>query len=159
MPKRLANGLTLLSAVVCVGSAMLVGRSLVVTDAVTLPYWPDRQSTIVLVDGTLVVTHISRDGRFEYGTGRARVMRRHLVPYRQKAAGIPWMGFGWGRMDRERYLFLPLWLLPLLTAIPPVRWWRARRREGGRGFAVDGADHGVRAHGTRADGTGAGDAD
>ena len=27
MPKRIANGLTLLSAVVCVGSAMLVGRS------------------------------------------------------------------------------------------------------------------------------------
>ncbi|HEV2294169.1 MAG TPA: hypothetical protein VGR35_09950 [Tepidisphaeraceae bacterium] len=40
-------------------------------------------------------------------------------------------------------MILPLWRLPLLTAIGPVRWWRKRRRDGGRGFAVEGAGAGA----------------
>jgi hypothetical protein len=37
---------------------------------------------------------------------------------------------------QDDWLILPLWLLPLLTAIPPARWWRARRRASWTAFAV-----------------------
>jgi hypothetical protein len=36
-----------------------------------------------------------------------------------------------------KIIVLPLWLLPILTAILPVRWWLIRRRRGGREFPVE----------------------
>ncbi|HEV2295479.1 MAG TPA: hypothetical protein VGR35_16640 [Tepidisphaeraceae bacterium] len=57
--------------------------------------------------------------------------------------GSRWLGIGWGGVSEQKLLILPLWLLPLLTAIAPVRWLLKRRRERGRGFAVEGAGAGA----------------
>ena len=122
MPKRLANGLTLLSAAVCLGSAMLVGRSMFAEDVMTLYSARLEAATI---NGQIVV----KEDRYPWA------FPDPVLSGMEEA----WLGIGWGTCARGKYVILPLWLLPLLTAIPPVRWWRARRREGGRGFAVEGA--------------------
>ena len=55
----------------------------------------------------------------------------------RRLRGIRALGVGWNMTGvQDEWLILPLWLLPLLTAIPPARWWRARRRASGTGFAV-----------------------
>ena len=155
MPKRVANGLTLLSAVVCVGSALLVGRSFLRSDLVDGELWG------ATIDGHVIIvietaarprprplTYVGSEAAAPF-----RDVRERLLEHKQWA--IRWLRIGWvDFMTGVRVVILPFWPLPLLTAIPPLRWWRARRREGGRGFAVEGADHG-----TRADGIGAGDAD
>jgi hypothetical protein len=148
MPRRIANGLTLLSAVVCAGSAMLVGRSWFRVDMVNVPI----RLRAVTVDGQLLLMH-GPYLRASYETGHAAWIRPHVDDVWGDLRGVRWLGVGWGTSG-VKVLILPFWLLPLLTAIPPVRWWRARRRKGGQGFAIDGADYG-----SPADGTGAGDAD
>src|SRR5688500_18404303 len=66
---------------------------------------------------------------FQYFSRSAREVRPQLDRlWRSEARGIRPLGLGWGTANSLTYLILPLWLLPLLTAIPPVRWWRARRR-------------------------------
>ena len=141
MPKRLANGLTLLSAVVCVLSAMLVGRSVFRMDSVFLPLGRERGGSIHVMDGRLFVARFPHGADYDYESRTTAEVRPTLNWVWASRPGIPWLGIGWHGPDTYgyRYLVLPLWLLPLLTAIPPVRWWRARRREGGRGFAVEGA--------------------
>ena len=135
MPKRIANGLTLLSAVMCVGSAMLVGRSWLRADSVYVPIGQASVGVAITVDGTVMLLHATSFRAF--GFGYASETYDGLW---QRLTGIRWLGFGWGSLPVGiTVLVLPLWLLPLLTAIPPVRWYRARRREGGRGFAVEGA--------------------
>jgi hypothetical protein len=163
MPKRIANGLTLLSAVVCVGSLALLTRSRFRVDGVTIPFNERAAMGAYTVDGRLLLWHQRfakpTYARILYSNENAAQLRLGQGEFWREIAKIRWLSIGWYATKRHKFIMLPLWLFPLLTAIPPVRWWRARRREGGRGFAVDGADHGVRAHGTRADGTGAGGAD
>jgi hypothetical protein len=141
MPKRLANGLTLLSAVVCVGSAMLVGRSFFRSDFVRVPVGNENECGAGTSPGQLVIWHDPVPSYLRYDSADPATTRKDLDEIWPELTGIRWIG-GWGRYDFgagiEDVVILPLWLLPLLTAIAPVRWYRARRREGGRGFAVKG---------------------
>ena len=140
MPKRIANGLTLLSAVVCVGSALLVVRSFFLADSLYVPIGPARCCVAVTIDGAVMLLHELSFGGFSHSTGSAAEVRSETSDAIWNGlTGIKRLGIGWGYLIGTQILVLPLWLLPLLTAIPPVRWHRARRREGGRGFAVEGA--------------------
>ncbi|HEV2293867.1 MAG TPA: hypothetical protein VGR35_08415 [Tepidisphaeraceae bacterium] len=139
MPRRLANGLTLLSAVVCVGSAMWVGRSFVRIDYATIPIDKRSFARAVQADGYVFVARFRGTGDWDYHSGHTRVWIREQFRHKLRGEkGIPWV-MVWGGSSGQKYLILPLWLLPLLTAIGPVWWWRKRRREAGRGFAVEGA--------------------
>ncbi|HEV2293203.1 MAG TPA: hypothetical protein VGR35_05065 [Tepidisphaeraceae bacterium] len=137
MPRRLANGLTLLSAVVCVGSAMLVGRSFWRVDTVTVPVGRTTQGAIAAAEGQLWLIGVRARTSFSYEELEyTPSLRSEIGSIWGELHGIRWLGSGYGRYGGTTYLILPLWLLPLLTAIPPVWWWRKRRRDGGRGFAV-----------------------
>jgi hypothetical protein len=145
MRQRLWNSLTLLSAVVCVPSLLLVGRSVVRYDWVGMPlgqnyvaaFSTDAQLWLTCVPKTLHLP-FGKDYELEYRSFSAADARSELADSRQSMSGLPRLGIGWGtRGSSLRIVLLPLWLLPLLTAIPPVLWWRRRRRAGGgRGFEV-----------------------
>ena len=137
MPKRIANGLTLLSAVVCVGSAMLVGRSLFQADEFFVPLGQEGGLWMGTLDGQLMLGSDPSTFNFEHLSFPAWEGRRELDDSWRELTGIRWIGIGWGKLRDRAFLILPLWLVPLLTAIPPVRWWRARRRNVTRGFAVE----------------------
>ena len=139
MPKRIANALTLLSAVVCVGSAMVVGRSLFRYDAVVIPMDPDTSLGVGAIDATVIVwlgLGTGRVVRFSLSIGNSRA---GFDTVWQTLTGIRWLGIGWGIYGGHFILILPLWLVPIVTAVAPARWWRARRRGAGRGFPVEGA--------------------
>ena len=143
MPKRATNALTLLSVVVCVGSAMLVGRSFFRVDALTVPMGQQNSGGASTVNGTLMLSHGPLPQQFRFWSPPIAASREvHDVIWR-RLGGVRWLGIGWGSIGypphSQQFIILPLWLLPLLTAIGPVRWWRKRRRGGGRGFSVDAA--------------------
>ncbi len=149
MPKRLANGLTLLSAVVCVASAMLVGRSFYREDQV---YSYNAQNHVVAQTayGQLFLRHhhptfASKTPWWSWSVSHRPVVSKrdlaHLDSLWGNFPGVRWV-ICWGSFgawERVRFVVLPLWLLPLLTAIAPVVWWRKRRREAGRGFPIEQA--------------------
>ncbi|HEV2295258.1 MAG TPA: hypothetical protein VGR35_15505 [Tepidisphaeraceae bacterium] len=139
MPSRLANGLTLLSAVVCVGSAMWVGRSMFVADIVGLPVEKNNGCLGVTIHAQMWLVLDWSTREFFYSSRRAAELGADEEEIWSAAWGIQWLGLGWGSIGKQTFLILPLWLLPLLTAIAPVWWWRKRRRDGGRGFPVEGA--------------------
>ncbi len=123
MPNRAMKGLTLLSAVVCLLSLLLVGRSVFCLDALSVPIAPRRGYSASILDGQLRLWN--HDGTsFGYRSYPAAVWRRgESVRWQHDIAGVRWV-IGWGShglLDQFRFLILPLWLLPLLTAIPPVR--------------------------------------
>ena len=98
------------------------------------------------VDGQLLLLWAPGPKSFEFGYDydgeSARSFRPGLDQIWAGVRGIRWLAIGWGTSRiglNATIVILPLWLVPILAAIPPVRWWRARRREGGRGFAVDAA--------------------
>ena len=142
MPRRIANGLTLLSAVVCLGSALLVGRSFVWHDEISVPLNESSHVEVLICEGLLFLARSPDSNSFSHISARTTPGIRTLIyDVVGRANGVPWV-FGWGYVHVPNTVLLPLWLLPVLTAIPPVRWWRARRREGGRGFAVESAAEG-----------------
>jgi hypothetical protein len=140
MAKRPLSVLSLVSAMICVGSLLLVGRSFFRSDEVHLPVARDIAYAYVAftLDGQLVVLQEPGFYMRHYGTERAVDQRRHLDGIWQSITGIRALGVGWGSWGNDwRNLIFPLWLLPIVTAILPVRWWRLRRRRGGRGFPVE----------------------
>ena len=150
MPKRIANALTLLSAVVCVGSALLVAGSWLWVNAVTIPLEGGRSAIgAYAIDGRLHLWHnriglrrFQRLGayfQFSHQTASAAQLRLGQGQSWREMARVRWLSIGWYITGGPKMVVLPLWLLPLLTAIAPVRWWRARQRRGGRGFPVESA--------------------
>ncbi|MDQ3441335.1 MAG: hypothetical protein M3478_13400 [Planctomycetota bacterium] len=149
MPRRMANVLTLVSAVVCVGSAMVVGRSFFREDQV---YSSNAQNHVVAQTtcGQLFLRHhhptfASKTPWWSWSVSHRRVVsRRDLVDLDflwGKFPGVRWV-ICWGSFgawERFRFVILPLWLLPLLTAIAPARWWWKRREHRRRGFPVAAA--------------------
>ena len=133
----------LLSAVVCVGSAMLVGRSFFRVDRLTFPVADESNGWAATVSGYVLAVFNDRPprGAFKYDTFGVDVFY-HVRDWFEDRSGVPWL-VAWDTRGWAVMLVLPLWLLPLLTAIPPVRWYRARRRERGRGFAVEGSAPGA----------------
>jgi hypothetical protein len=145
MPRRLLNALTVVSAVVCVVSLGLVAGSWRWVNAVTVPIdggrgavgaysidgglrlWKTRLSPILVQFGT------------RYQLAHRNSSAAQLRPRANLDPHVPWLNIGWHIMSGYQVVILPLWLLPLLTAIAPVRWWRRRRREAGRGFPVAAA--------------------
>jgi len=138
MPKRAANGLTLLSAVVCAGSLLLVGRSFFRCDSLSISAVKETVSSVGTIDGQLWLLHGPAYRFTFYSSQPVAAVRAGVSMTWGYLRGFPRLGIGWGSMFEWKYLILPLWLLPVLTAIPPARWWRARRR-GGRGFPVESA--------------------
>ena len=136
MRRRVMKILTLVSAIICVGSLLLVGRSFVVFDFVGAPFGQRDLCGAGTIDGQLILLHERRPVQFYYFNQSARSQRREMEPVWQNLNGVRWLGVGWGSAFGEDFLILPLWLVPMVTAILPVRWWVRRRREGRRGFEV-----------------------
>ena len=139
MPRRLTNGLTLLSAVVCVGSLLLLGRSWFRSDQVGVSIGQGRLWLTVIEAQIIVAWDPSAvlPPSFEsYDAARMRPARDWV--WRRSLTGIRALGVGWNLTgSQDERLILPLWLLPLLTAIAPVRWL-LRRNNAGRGFPIAG---------------------
>ena len=133
---HLSNILVLMSAVVCALSLMLVVRSFFRADIVDLPLGSDIGAGVATIDGKVLIVLIEGPPRFSYETHRTqpsselRVFLAGLIDH-----GISWLGIGWGDVWADCVL-LPLWLVPLLTAIAPLRWWIRRHRRSARGFPV-----------------------
>jgi hypothetical protein len=137
MPRRIRNVLTLASAVLCLGSALLVGRSVFRYEMVVLPLPRDIHFGIGVIDVKLMLWHGRGSGTFVHKNVSSASARPGFHLLWQALTGIRWLGVGWGTRAPNAFLILPLWPLPLLTAIAPVRWWRRRSSSyGARGFAV-----------------------
>jgi hypothetical protein len=134
MPRRPLHVLSLVSAVVCVLSLVVVGRSFVRSDVVFVPIGHDSTCYFVSVHGQMALAHVRAYRDFKYASVDTANVRPAIDRVWQNLAGIRWLGIGWG----YRMVVLPLWLVPVVTAVLPVRWWVIRRRAGGgRGFAVE----------------------
>jgi hypothetical protein len=143
MPRRPLHVLTLASAVICVGSLILVGRTFFRADRVIIKTGQG-VSWAEALDGQLLL----EDYRYNYptpplaftaydATSRRRMLRARWVGGEIK--GVRWIGFGFDVTSNPamKVLVLPLWPVPILTAILPIKWWRQRRfRSELGGFAV-----------------------
>src|SRR5690349_1709149 len=124
MPKRMLHVLTLASAVICLGSLVWVGRSLARLDDATFSFAGGTIYNAYTIDGRLVVTrrNLITPRYFAYRSDPASLYRQGL---RMSWEETPGLGIRWERFSRDGFfLGLPLWLLPIVCAIPPVRWWR-----------------------------------
>jgi hypothetical protein len=138
MRRRVMNLLTLVSAVVCVGSALLVGRSFWWADILRVPTGEASGWVLGTVDARLEVSYVEFPLKLEYLSVRSIFIVANQDQYWKQLTGVRWLRLGWGSpVGVVTVLILPLWLAPILTAILPVRWWVRRRREGGRGFEVE----------------------
>jgi hypothetical protein len=141
MPKRLLHVLTFASAVVCAGSFLLVVRSFFrvdVVEAITNGY-PSAFAGVATVNGQFCLASspaipLDQSYQWNYEVERAATIRPRLDEYWSNMWGVRWVGIGCGTSP-YRILVLPLWIVPILTAIPPARWWRLHRLRT-RGFAV-----------------------
>jgi len=134
--------LTLASAVICSGSLLLVVRSVFRADVIeaTTNGYPYASAGMATVNGQFwllwsPVLPFDRPYTWRYDVERAATVRPRLNQHWSKVWGIRWVGIGCG-MSPYRILILPLWILPVLTAIPPARWWHMRRRAT-RGFPIN----------------------
>jgi hypothetical protein len=157
MSRRPLHVLSLVSAVVCVLSLGLVGRSFFRMDQVRFPiagneqsYFPDdydadqRKRHFLCIgstmDGRMTLEFIPAYRSWGYASARTGEVRPLINrSFGQHMTGIRWLGIGWGTtIEGISFVLLPLWLVPVVTAVLPVRWWVIRRRAGGgRGFAVE----------------------
>ena len=137
MRKRIANVLGLLCAVVCVTSALWVVRSCFSSDQAGVSIGQGRL-WLATIDAQLIVAwDPSAVLPPSFDSVDAAGLRPALDTVWSGLRGIRALGIGWNLTGlQDERLILPLWLLPLLTAIPSVRWWHARRRASGAGFDV-----------------------
>jgi hypothetical protein len=139
MRRRVVKIVTVVSAVVCVGSLLLVGRSFFVGDVVRVPFETYRSCGAASVQGQLIVFRTGwGPHQFAYFRDSTSELGDDLDQTWNGATGIRQLGIGWRNSDHVLVLILPLWLLPIVTAILPVWWWVRRRRAGRRGFEVVG---------------------
>jgi hypothetical protein len=134
MRRRVVKIVTLVSAIICVGSLLLVGRSFVRVDVVGGPLGQSSSGGITSIEGELVLWYDVYHQPFGYFSATPGELRHIQYLLWADIQGIRWLSVGWGVSGGERVLVLPLWLMPIVTAILPVRWWVRRRREGRRGF-------------------------
>lgn len=87
----MANALTLLSAVVCVGSLMLVGRSFVRTDAVLISTVKEHVSSAATIDGQLWLVHATGSDSFFYSyfSRSSAAARPDASTMRTSLRGVP----------------------------------------------------------------------
>jgi hypothetical protein len=141
MRNRPLHVLSLVSAVVCVLSLGLVGRSFYRADVMVAPIWQASEHVVFALDGKVVLTQVSRTyDRWTCFSVHPSGYRELVESFWRKVAGIRWLGIGWGgTAGWWNILILPLWLVPVVTAVLPVRWWVIRRRARAwrRGFAVE----------------------
>jgi hypothetical protein len=140
MRRRVVNVLAVVSAVVCVLSLAVVGRSFFWLDSVVVPTGQNNSCGVQTMDGQLVLMHVRYRLDLHYSSTRTAEERPVYDEMWQRLTGIRWLGMGWERsrpFSGRKTLILPLWVVPIVTAIPPVWWWRVRRRAGGRGFALE----------------------
>jgi hypothetical protein len=121
MLQRIRTALVLLSAVVCIGSAFLAVRSCFRSDQAGLTVRQSRLWLTVL-DAQLIIAldpAVVLPPSFDtYDAAKVRPAADTVWP---NMTGIRPLGIGWNMTGtQDERLILPLWLLPLLTAIPPV---------------------------------------
>jgi hypothetical protein len=137
MRRRVMTVVTVVSAVVCVGSLLLVGRSMLRWDLVAMPLGDEQACGAYTSAGRLVLWHASYHQRLAHGSGSGSSGRPELEWFwEHEVRGVRWMGIGWGPFNGLQVLVGPLWPVAMVTAILPVWWWGRRRREGRRGFEV-----------------------
>jgi hypothetical protein len=138
MRRRVVNVLAVVSAVVCVLSLSLVGRSLCCrSDAVWIGIggWTYYVRTS---DGQLVAHRSANTAfsRFGYNSVRHAGTLSSFMMTWEEVNGIQGI-VNWGTARGMPIIILPLWVVPIVSAVLPVWWWRVRRRAGWRGFAVE----------------------
>lgn len=139
MLERVRSALALMCVVVCVGSAAWMARSCFRSDQAGLSVGQGRL-WLTTIDAKLVIawdpSAILPPSFDTYDTASLRLA---LDTVWSNMSGIRALGIGWNMTgSQDERLILPLWLLPLLTAIPSVQWWRrARARQAVRGFSVE----------------------
>jgi hypothetical protein len=137
MRRRVVNVLSLVSSVVCVLSLSVVGRSFFRADMVVVPMGQESAFLAHTFEGKVVLGNVDLRLDLEYISGTTAEVRPNYDLMWEQVTGIRWLGVGWGGsvgFINYMLLILPLWVVPIVTAIPPVWWWRVRRRAGGRGF-------------------------
>jgi hypothetical protein len=139
VPRRLLHVLTFASAVICVGSLLLVGRSIFRVDGVDGGRW-----WAATIDGHVIIyvepPRPTRHEPLSYVGSQAaapfREIRERLLNHRPSA--VRWLRIG--RVDVMKGVsvtILPFWPVTIVAAILPLRWWRRRRaRVHARGFPV-----------------------
>jgi hypothetical protein len=138
MGKRPLHGLSLVSAVVCVLSLLLVGRSYFYMDRIWVSYSQGDAVMASSLDGLLVL-HVQQMDAHSREVGYSGMSASKIRPdydiMWSLLRGVRWLRIGWD----DNLLILPLWLVPVVTGVLPVRWWMIRRRRvrAGRGFAVE----------------------
>jgi hypothetical protein len=137
MRRRVVNVLAGVSAVVCVLSLGVVGRSFFWSDALWVPIGQNNACGAGTFDGQVMLGHAPHSRRFEYFSESASEGGPALNVLWRDMTGIRWLGIGWGTPLGYTILILPLWVVPIVSAVLPVWWWRVRRRAGGRGFEVE----------------------
>ncbi len=149
MPKRAANVLTLVSAVVCAGSVLFVARSFLRLDSMHVGFGERNVFMAIIMDAQLFLRHhtptfAGGNSFSHHSRGVRKKDRAEQDRMWRNFSGVRWVicWGAYGRWERFRFVILPLWLVPLLAAILPVRWGRTRRRDGGRGFPVAQAANG-----------------
>jgi hypothetical protein len=143
MRKRPLHILSLISAVVCVQSLGVVVRSFFRLDGVWAQVRREHGIKAVTLDGRLWLSVEPYPlGYTAYFVDEAAANREFYDWMWGELSGVRWLGIGWGNASSARgdyyTVVLPLWLVPIVTAVLPVRWWVIRRRSGGgRGFSVE----------------------
>ena len=136
MSKLPLRVLTLVSAIICLGSLGLMGRSFSRADILRLPIGQSGGCWATIIYGQLRLWDPDEPLGFAHYVQDAAASNSS---YWRTLSGMPWLGIAWNGRAGPNAMILPLWLVPLLTAILPVRWWRAHRRGGARGFEVEPA--------------------
>jgi hypothetical protein len=137
MRRRVVNVLAVVSAVVCVLSLSVVGRSFFWADQVRVPMGQQNTYYARTVDGQLLVMHISARSELQYSSTSTAEERPTIAATWRAMTRIRWLGIGWITHLGTTVVIVPLWPVPIVTAVLPVWWWRVRRRAGGRGFEVE----------------------
>jgi hypothetical protein len=138
MPRRLLYVLTFASAVICVLSLGLVVRSFFRLDAVVIPVGESVVGAFT-IDARLCLWKRAHPGRdfFFYPYPRSAFINYGTYRDWDAAKRARWLNLGWNFTTIEKNVFLPLWLVPIVSAILPVRWWRRHRSHSRtRAFAV-----------------------
>jgi len=114
-----------------------VGRSWFYADVMGgMKIAPGIVAEAVTVDGLFVLDWRRGRRSFDYYSNSAKDYRPVLDQIWDNVPGVRWLGVGW-RGGWFKVVILPLWLVPVLTAILPLRWWRLHRsRHQTYGFEV-----------------------
>jgi hypothetical protein len=98
MRRRVVNVLAVVSAVVCVLSLSLVGRSFVRADTLWVPIGQVNSYAATTREGIVALVHVRRNTEFHYSSTSPALERADYEAVWQDLTGIRWLGIGWGQV-------------------------------------------------------------